>query len=315
MATHVFLILELLDKGLSIYRRNFGRFVLIAAAWFIPMIIGTSLLIYLSDQLDSLGQILLTIAIVVLALPISMYLIGGLLRAADDAIHQRPINLGQTITIHPLRSLGMSVFTIVYGLIVQIISGMILFLCFCPLIFVSGILLSFIGAASGSSVPEPVTIMLSVIAGVLLFGGGYLTIILSSGMSIFSMIYALHPWATTQLRFGRAFQHSFDLVTYRFGFNLLLWVVATLVLTSAGISIAIMFGILIPLPIYWLLDPGSDIAEAVAATAWLLGLVLVLPSIPIWMALLYQYNHTKREGADLADRIAAWHTPPEHNPL
>ena len=40
--------------------------------------------------------------------------------------------------------------------------------------------------------------------------------------------------------------------------------------------------------------------------AWLIGLMLVLPPLPIWMALLYQRNRAAHDGTDLRVKVEAW---------
>jgi hypothetical protein len=65
-------------------------------------------------------------------------------------------------------------------------------------------------------------------------------------------------------------------------------------------------GVLIPLPALLLLGAESSLAQAIAGTAWLLGLALVMPPWLISMTLLYRRNLAARSGADLARRVAAW---------
>jgi hypothetical protein len=64
-------------------------------------------------------------------------------------------------------------------------------------------------------------------------------------------------------------------------------------------------GTLLPLPLLLLLGEDSTMAQGISTAAWLVGLVVVLPPVPIWMALFYQHNQAAREGADMTARIAA----------
>jgi hypothetical protein len=50
-------------------------------------------------------------------------------------------------------------------------------------------------------------------------------------------------------------------------------------------------------------DPAT---RAATIGAWLIGLMLVLPPLPIWMALLYQRNSAAHDGADLGQKVDAW---------
>ncbi|HEU5011944.1 MAG TPA: hypothetical protein VFT66_05315, partial [Roseiflexaceae bacterium] len=62
----------------------------------------------------------------------------------------------------------------------------------------------------------------------------------------------------------------------------------------------------LPLPLSFVLGGESPITAALSAAAWLLGLCVVLPPLPIWMALLYRRNLAARSGADLEAKIQAW---------
>jgi hypothetical protein len=81
-------------------------------------------------------------------------------------------------------------------------------------------------------------------------------------------------------------------------------------LTSAifgalAVAVTIAVGVLLPLPLFIALGEASLVAQGVSASAWLLGLIVVLPPMPIWMVLLYQRNVVARYGPDLAERIGA----------
>jgi hypothetical protein len=305
MSERVASILALLDEGLAIYRRSFGSFLLLAAGWFVPVAISVGLLTAAFSSLDETTAILLSFAIGLLALPIIMYLIGGLSRAANGAIEGRPILFRAAIGLHPFRVVGMSIFTIIYGLVLQIVSGLFLVICFCPVIFAGSVLSGLLIAASNGA-NEQVSTILGIVLVLLLGGGIYISFIVVAIAGNSSLVYMLQPWVLGKRRFGEALQQSMELLGYEFRHNIITWLIAATVFTSAGLSVAIVIGVLIPLPTIWLLGEESPLAQAISATAWLLGLVLVLPTMPIWMTQLYRRNQKRRNGSDLEERVQAW---------
>ena len=114
--------LALLDEGLSLYRRNFVAFVLIAASWFVPVAIAAGLLIALSSRIDDGPIVVLFVLALLLLFPLLIYLIGGLSRAAVAAAAGRRVRFREALAISPLRAAGMGCFTIVYYIISQIVS-------------------------------------------------------------------------------------------------------------------------------------------------------------------------------------------------
>ncbi|MDZ4717335.1 MAG: hypothetical protein SH847_02615 [Roseiflexaceae bacterium] len=295
--------IALLDQGFAIYRHNIGAFLLIAFGWFVPTAIMVGLVTAASSWLNSMVELAIVLAISLLALPLTIYLIVGLSRVADDAIAERPINLRAALALHPLRAIGMSVFTVIFSILTQIITGVLVMVCVCPIyvvgLFGIGLLSSVSSSSSGS-------MALGFAAIGIFFGGAYLLVLVVGGAGYSSLVYALQPWALERLRFGEAIQRSLDLVGYRFRSNSIVWGLAAILLAAAGLSVAIVIGLLIPLPTIWLLGESSLIAQAVTVAAWLAALVFVLPPLPIWMALLYRRNMLARSGADLVARIDAW---------
>src|SRR5262245_38630549 len=90
-------ILTLLDEGIALYRRNFVGFTLITALWLVPIAIGAGVLIAVASWLSSDQALLLALAGVVLALPLTIYLIGGLSRGAAATIEGRPVRVREAL--------------------------------------------------------------------------------------------------------------------------------------------------------------------------------------------------------------------------
>lgn len=294
--------LDLLDEGCAIYRRHFTSFVVIGLAWLTPIAIVIGLLVGNAEWIGENWLILIALAGALLALPLLLYLIGGLSRAAAAASDGRAIDLREALAIHPLGVAKAGCFTIIYGLIMQVASSAISLLCICP-IYVIGLSAGVLFATVDSDSPAGIA---ALIVFALLITGMYVLGFIIGGISYSSMFYALQPWLVERLRFGEALERSVDMIMFRFRSNLVAWGLSALVVFAVGASVSLAVGVIIPLPALLLLGSESTIAQALASIAWLLGLALVLPPWFIWMTLLYRRNLAARSGAGLAQRVEAW---------
>jgi hypothetical protein len=294
-------ILALLDEGLSLYRRNFVGFVLITASWFVPVAIAAGLIAVAASWLDSAWPALLTIGALVLLFPLLIYLIGGLSRAAVAAAEGRPVGFRAALAIHPLRAAGMGCFTLIYTLVAQFATTALSIICVCPLYLAGflafGLTVGATGGAGGAS--AGIILVLTFLAG--LFGS-----LMISGASGSGLFYGLQPWVQEARPFGESLGRSLELIGFRIGYNLLVWCLAALLVAAAGLTVTATIGTLLPLPLIYVLGQESPIAQAISVGAWLLGLMVIMPPLPIWMALLYRRNRAARDGGDLAAQIAAW---------
>jgi hypothetical protein len=295
--------LALLDEGLALYRRHFGSFLLIAAGWCIPVAIGFGLAVVAASWISDAQAILLLLGVSLLLIPLSAYLLAGLSRAADAAAAGQPIRLRTALRIHPLRVASMGVFALVYSLLMQTVAFSLAMFCLCPA-YVAGLFV--VGGLSSMDSSDPGTVALGVLGAVVFFGIPYLILLVIGGLGYSSMVYALQPWVLDRLRFGEAIQRSLELIVYRFRANAVVWGASAMLVTAAGLSVAAVIGLVVPLPILWLLGEESELAQGIAAAAWMAGLIVTLPPLPIWMALLYRRNLAAREGEDLEKRIGAW---------
>jgi hypothetical protein len=298
-------ILALLDQGLSLYRRNFVGFVLITASWFVPVAIATGLAVaaesWIGASYSGFASLLFIFASLLIFFPLLIYLIGGLSRAAVMASESRPVRFREAMAIHPLRATGMGCFTIIYGIIAQFASSLMSMACVCPLYLVGFMALAFIGAASdGSS-----SVALGLVAIGIFVIGMYASMMLigATGSGLF---YGLQPWVQESRPFGESLQRSMELIAFRFARNLLVWCLAALLVAAVGLTVMATIGTLFSLPLFLALGEESPVAQAVAVGAWLIGFMVVLPPLPIWMALLYQRNRAAHEGAELRAKVEAW---------
>jgi hypothetical protein len=296
-------ILALLDEGIALYRRNFSGFTLITATWLVPVAIIAGLLIVAASWLDESLGILLVLAGAVLLFPLTIYLIGGLSRGAVAAIEGRPLRFREALAISPLRAAGMGCFTLVYLFIAQIASNMLSLLCLCPLFFAGAAIAGAVGPLLSGT--EEVGILAGVFILVALVGV-YGLLLVGSGAVYSSLIYTLQPWIQEPRPFGEALQQSLNILGYRFWRNLLVWGVTALLVAAVGITVTATIGVLLPLPLTYALGSDSTAVQAVSVGAWMLGFVVVLPPLPIWMALLYRRNRAAREGSELNTAVQAW---------
>lgn len=300
-------ILELLDEGLRLYRREFARLALIAALGGLPGIVIALLLIRRPDLLGTAGSVLAFYGAIFLSLPLSLYLMGAISRAAAAAVDGRPVRLREALAIGPLRLVGMGCYGGVFLMAVNLVISLLSMFCLCPLFFVFGAALFGAtsafdggGALGGALAGMLVLIMLG--AFVLLYG---LSLVLS-GATYGSLLFSLQPFVQGNLRFGAALRRSIDLTFYRLGANLLTFLCASLIFGTLAVSVTLAIGALAPLPLLFLIGAESPLAQGLSLAAVLAGLTLALPPLPIWMALLYRRRLAEYEGGERAAQIAAF---------
>jgi hypothetical protein len=296
-------ILSLLDEGIAIYRRDFVAFVLVTAIWFVPVAVTAGVLIAAVSWLDTGVALLIALLGLLLLFPLAIYLVGGLSRAAVAAIEGRAVRVREVLAIRPLRIAQMGCFTLVFMVIAQIASYLLTMVCVCPLYLAGAIFIGALGlASSGSGGPSEIVIVIFAI----LLSGVYALGLVIGGAAYTSLIYALQPWVQESRSFGESFQRSFALLSYRFWRSLLVWMLTALLVAAAGLTVTATIGLILPLPLTLALGDESPIAQALSAVAWLIGLMIVLPPLPIWMALFYRRNRAARDGADLDAAVQAW---------
>jgi hypothetical protein len=296
-------ILVLLDEGLSLYRRHFAAFVLIAAGWCVPVgLVGALIVIGATWLDDPMVTILVALAALALLFPLTLYLIGGLSRAALAASEGQPVRFRTALALPPLRMLGVALFSLIYSFISQMLVGALSMAITCP----SYLLVLAMGVAVSSAVEGDAGSMLVGFVVLLLFLLIYTLSLALSGGAFSSLVYAIQPWVQGQRPFAEALQQSIDMLVYRFWRNLLTWCLASVILTGVGLTVVVTVGVLLPLPLSFALGGDSALLRAVSICAWAIGGVVVLPPLPIWMALLYRRNRAAYEGAELGGLVQDW---------
>jgi hypothetical protein len=232
---------------------------------------------------------------------------GAISRATAASMSGRPVSLREALAIRPLRLIGMGCYGAVFLLVVNMAVSMLSLFCLCPLYLVlgaamAGVFEAFGGGGTVGAAMAGLLVAIMGVAFVLLYG---LSLVLS-GATYSSLIFSLQPFVLGNLRLGEALRRSLNLTFYRFGANLLAYLCASLIFGTLTLSVTLAIGVLVPLPLLFLIGTESPVAQALSATALIAGLTLTLPPLPIWMVMLYQRRLAERDGADLAERIAAF---------
>jgi hypothetical protein len=277
-------ILAILDEGLRLYRRHFARFALIAALWLVPITIVAGLVAAAVSWADDMPATLLRLAGgAALLVPMLIYLIGGLSRAAVAAAEGRSVVLREALAIHPMRVIGMSLFALIYIFFAQMIYASIALFPGIVGIGIFGILLSL------EVLPDRFWLL-----SILISLGGYIGLIVGIGMPYSTLCHILQSWIQESDSWRKSFERSNDLIIKRLPTCFL----SSMLLITMSLNIG---------AIIWLLplESGFPIAHVVWIVAVITSLTILLPPLPIWMALLYRRDSATHE-ADLAVRIAEW---------
>lgn len=305
-------ILDMLDEGLRLYRRAFAPLLILAAAAAIPLGLVAVALVLAVDWLSTgFGGLLLS-AVLFAGLPLSLYVMGALSRAALMAADGEPVHLRRSLGIGPLRVLGMGCYGTIFAFGASIAVSAISTACICIAyafaVAVIGVAVSVgsLGGAAGSTAAG-FFIAVAVVA----FLAIYAASLVLNGAIYGSVVYVLQPLVHERTGIGEAISRSLDLLTFRLGQNLLFFLCASLVFGAAALAATVAIGVLLPLPALFLLGAESTVARAITAAAWVCGISAAVPLLPIWMALLYRRRAEAREGADLAVRVALLAAPAE----
>ncbi len=299
-------ILDLLDEGLRLYRRSFAPLLLLASLVALPFGATVAAFFLAADWLvEGFGALLLG-AVLIAGLPLSLYVMGALSRAALMTAEGRPVNLRRALAIGPLRALGMGCYGLIFSLVASIAVSTVSTVCLCiAYLGAAAVIGGAIAISSSAGAAGGAAVIFFVIVGVIVILAIYGASLVLNGAIYGSVIYVLQPLIHEGGRLGQGIRRSLDLLQFRFGQNLLMFLCASLVFSAAAFAATVAIGALIPLPTLFLLGTESNIARAITAAAWITGLSAAIPLLPIWMALLYKRRAAAREGEELAAAIAA----------
>ena len=305
-------ILDLLDEGLRLYRDNFSRFLLLVAVAALPLGLSAAAVFLAFDWLQPGFGLLIVLFATILGTPLSLYVMGALSRAATMAVAGQPVRLRRALAIRPLRIIGMGCYGSFFLLVAGTAVSMVSTACFCVVYMVIGVgMVAFAAGSAGAGPLGGAVAGLAFGVSILVFIAVYAASLVVNGAVYGSAVYAVQPFVQDDLRFGASMGRSLDLVGYKLGQNLLAFLSASLVFGAVALASTLAIGLLLPLPALYLLGAESPVAQAITAAAWVAGVAVAAPLLPIWMALLYQRRRTARDGADLAAQIGAlgWDGP------
>lgn len=302
-------ILDLLDEGLRLYRRGFAPLLILAALAALPIgLVAVGLVISAEWLSSGLGALLSTL-VVFAGLPLSLYVMGALSRAAIMVADGVPVSLRRALAIGPLRVVGMGCYGTVFSFAASIAVSAVSTFCICAAYFVA---VAAVGVAFGvgsAGAAGGAAAGLFIAVGVVAFVAIYAASLVLNGAIYGSVVFVLQPFVHERSGLGQAISRSLDLLVFRLGQNLLAFICASLVFGAVALAATVAVGVLVPLPALFLLGTESTVARAITAAAWVCGISAAVPLLPVWMALLYRRRLADREGDDLAARAALLAAP------
>ena len=302
-------VLRLLDDGLRLYRRNLASFLLIGAVILVPMAgLGILLAALVRTELGQGWAIVGSLALALIQYPILMYACLALSRAAGDALAGRPIKLGAVLRLRPIRAMGMGCYGILLAIVSGLFSSVLVISVACPLIYAMLFGAGFLGSLGGSSILGAAGSLFGVVVGLIALS----TLLLTSA-TFATLAYAVQAFALEDRPVGSAISRSIDLLLFRFGRNLLMFVgagaiIGTLLIAYAGTILAGGAGILRRLDV----EPSPIVAQALSSAATTATWVLLLPPLPIWMAMLHRALAEERDGTELLAAVEQWRSGLPH---
>lgn len=295
--------LALLDDGLRLYRRHVLGFILVGSAIQIPLaIVGLLVTAIVNTQLGQDWEALGVLIRSVLQYPLLLLTYVALSRAAGMALDNQPIKIGQTLRIPVSRYIGMGCYNVLFTIIFGIVAMVMVVSVICPLIYTSIFGAGLLGRFGGSGTmgaAGAVVLVLSILTSI--------WIIVLAGATMASQVYAVQAFALERQTFSATLTRSIDILTYRFGRNLLVFLGAGAISSTL---VASYTGTLLAGGAFLL--QFLDIELSLTATQTLQILlttftgVLLLPPLPIWMAMLHRKVSTERDGADLVTEVQHW---------
>lgn len=297
-------VLSILDDGLRVYRRNFAGFVMVGSAVLVPLaVLGLLVTAFVETQLGNSWSIASTLFLPVVQYPIYLFSYLALSRASAMVLDGQPIRIGATLRVRPGRLLGMGCYNVIFTMISGVLAGALVFAIACPLLYASTLGAGVLGAFGGGSG----TLGAAGAVFVVLFGLIILASVLVFGAMLASQVYAVQAFALERRSFSASLTRSIDLLTYRLGRNMLAFIGAgaisgTLSLAYLGTLLAGGQGLLSSLDIELSVVARQTLTTAVATASQ----VLLLPPLPIWMAMIHRALASERDAPELQTAIADW---------
>jgi hypothetical protein len=222
-------------------------------------------------------------------------------------LDDKPIRVGQAVRMALPRYIGMGCYNVLFTMIFGIVAMVMVVSVVCPLLYTSifsaGLLGRFggsgtVGAAGGLFL---VLLILITIWGIVLVGA-----------TAAGQVYAVQAFVLERRSFSATLTRSIDLLTYRMGRNLLVFLGAgaigsTLVASYSGTLLAGGAFLIQSLDIQLSMTVTQTLQILLATVTS----VLLLPPLPIWMAMLHRQIAAERDGADLIAEVERWRATTE----
>ena len=298
-------VLEVLDDGFRLYRRNLAGFTLVATAVLVMVaVLAMSFMAFVRAEIGtSSGWLFLAWSVLLLlGYPLVLYAFAALSRATMSALDDQPITLPAALRLNPARGCGMVIFNVLFMLLISFFTTIFSTIVACPLIYVSIVSVGvMVASSSGDNGAAGIAL------GIVLSQLGALWSITMVGSWLASTVYALQAFVLEQRSWTEAANRSLDLIFARFGHSLLMFMGAgaifgTLLLSYLGSLL--MLTTLIQNRLSLDLSPlAGDIIYIVITVA---SFVVLLPPLSIWMAMFHRRMANDRDGIDLGQRVTTW---------
>ncbi len=295
--------LALLDDGLRLYRRHLSGFLLVGSVLLIPMaLLGILFAALVRTQLGEGWGVVGTLILGLIQYPLLLYTCLALSRTAANALAGRPLALGSALRLRPGRALGMGC----YGFILAIVSGLsssiLVISVACPLLYAMLFGAGFLGSIGGTGMLGAAGSVFGVIFSLI-----FLSTLLLTSASFASMAYAVQAFALEDRPIRSTISRSLDLLFFRLGRNLLVFIgagaiIGTLLMAYLGTILVGGAGLLRLLDVQLSPIATQALSSAVATATW----VLLLPPLPIWMAMLHRSLANERDGVDIVAAAEQW---------
>ncbi len=295
-------VIDVLDDGLRIYRRNLRPFILLAALGFVPSaILSSGANVAAVALLGSGWQALIVLLIAPFTYLLTLFTLSALSRLTLQVVQGGEPDLRAATRLRPRRLLGMGCYTAMFTTVAAIVFGAGGFVCLCVgLVPLGGLGMLSLG---GSSSFAPLSVLLVGVSGL-----GYLFAIAALYIAA---VYSVQAFALEDQKFSAAMSRSNDLLTYRLGRTVACFLAAGAILT---VVVAAYAGVLLGVGALVLrtlnLNPSQPVQAVLFSLVTSASLIFLAPPLPIWMALLFLRLRAERDGGDLEQRIGAWSAGP-----
>ncbi len=295
-------VMILLDAGVMIYRRYLSSFLALAGIFSLPaMIVTFQILLTIENLIEARAEDVLLLVSSLLLVPLLIMppvvrgmqlVLAGQTPSLRNVIWQRPqVGRGLLAIGYAglLAIISMMIFFVVFGFFFGISCGVILFIMY---------IVVFVSILSNSSFG---VLFLPIL--LFMFLAIYLLYFVFTSAGLLAALYGVQPLLDDKLSLSRAFRLSWGLLFYRLSYNLLVFICAALIFSTIALIVTVAVGILLPVPFGFLLGAEHPLTRGLSAIAWVIGLAIAMPLVPIWSTLHYQQALIRYTGRDIAHRV------------